>query len=349
MIVHHYYPQRLNIGDSFVRDGIHKLISACRADVEFVDFPVNRPRRPGRAFGLAGENLDRSNAEADLLVVGGSNLYQCRKSGEWGVATDVESIRKLAKPLMLIGLGSGSSFMRTVRGCSEKSAAEIRLLNEVAVGSSVRDVRAGQFLDALGVTGYTLTGCPATFVFDRPFAFNGSELVVVSFPPERFRRRRLMFFRLMRTLRGYIEYCHGLGLKVALACHDQKDVPLARRLADRGAEVFYSEDTKDYYELYGRCRLGVGFRLHGSIICLSLGIPFIPLYFDMRGIAFARTYGSQQWTIDASRFGLGRILRDRTRDIFEQDRTAFEQFLARKAELRDVMERFVADCLRPVR
>lgn len=345
MIIHHYYPQRLNIGDSFVRDGIRKLISARVPDAEFVDLSVSKPRRPSGPFGLTGENVARSNAEADLVVIGGSNLYQCRKSGAWGVATDVESIRRLSPPVMLIGIGSGSSFMHTTRACSRKSAEEIQLLNHNAIGSSIRDVRTGQFLDALGVGGYTLTGCPATFVFDRPFAFNDGELVAIPFPPVRFRKRRFMFGRLMRALRKYIGYCEALGLRAVVPCHDHRDLEAARGLTGRGVEVFCSENTRDYYDLYAKCRLAVGFRLHGSIICLAMGIPFIPVYFDMRGIAFAETYDSLDRMVDGSRFGLLKALQARTRDILDGKREPFEKFLSGKRHLRGVMESFVSGCM----
>jgi polysaccharide pyruvyl transferase WcaK-like protein len=345
MLIHHYYPQKLNVGDTFVRDGIHRLIAEHRPDARFVDFPVNEPTPAGPPFGLIGPNLDRSNAEADLVVIGGSNLYQCRKTGQWGVTTDVQSINRLARPVMLIGLGAGSSFADRVRDCSPATAEEIRLLNRKAVGSSIRDCRTARFLDSLGVTGYRLTGCPATFVFDRPFAFNNHDTAAVSFPPVRFRRNWFMFFRLMRTLRNYLAHLRSLGLRVVLTCHNDKDVDLARRFAGDGIELFASNETKAFYDLYSRCRFVVGFRLHATIICLSLGTPFIPVGFDWRGVGFAETYDATRWMIDGSRFGLLKTLAGRTAGILAEDRAPFVEFLAGRARLRAEMTRFIADCL----
>jgi polysaccharide pyruvyl transferase WcaK-like protein len=347
MLIHHYFPQKLNIGDTFVRDGIQRLIREQRPGAKFVDFPVNKPApdRPGETFGLRGDNVDRNNAEADLVVIGGSNLYQCRKSGQWGVVTDADSIDRLNKPVMLIGLGAGSSFADTVRRPSAATTDEIRRLNRKAVGSSIRDLRTGQFLDSLDVTGYRLTGCPATFVFDRPFAFNTHDLAAVSFPPVRFRRKRLAWFWLTRTLRKYLAHVRSLGLRVALTIHNDKDVPVARRFAGDGVELFVSNETKDFYELYSRCRFVVGFRLHATIISLSLGTPFVPVAFDWRGTGFAETYGATHRMIPGGRWGLYKAMIARTAGILAEDRTPFEEFIAGRAKLRAEMTKFIGECL----
>jgi polysaccharide pyruvyl transferase WcaK-like protein len=348
MIVHHYYPQRMNIGDTFIRDAIRRLLSQHRPDSRFVYFPVNQPRHGPEPFGLQGANLDRSNEEADLVVIGGSNLYECRRSGQWAVSTDVQSIRRLKKPVLLLGMGAGSRLAHVAAPHSPRSLEEITLLNEKAVGSSVRDVMTAGFLSSLGLSKHVMTGCPATFLFDEPFAFNDNRKVVIACPPARYRRRRVLFYRLIRATRKYARYCKGLGLAPVLSCQHEQDVEPARQLMARDAECFYSEDTQDYYDLFAQARWVVGYRLHAAILSLSRGIPFIPITFDLRGQGFAATYESAQWAIDATRWGLYRSLVDRTREILNRNPAPFRNFLRIRQHLRGVMDGFLAKSLAAV-
>ena len=109
--------------------------------------------------------------------------------------------------------------------------------------------------------------------------------------------------------------------------------------------MFLSSRTSDFYDLYSRCRLVVGFRLHATIICLALGVPFVPIFFDRRGEGFAETYNSARWMIDGSRFGLLKTLTARTAAILADDPAPFAEFIDRRALLRRHMTQFLADSL----
>ncbi len=344
MIIHHYYPHKINIGDFFVVDGIRKLIREKLPEAEFVDFPVNKTPE-AKCFGLTGKNIGCSNSEADLIVIGGSNLYECQKSGEWGVTTDLDSIKKIRKPIMLIGLGSGSSFKNKIRKCSEQSKAEICLLNKIAIGSSVRDLRSGDFLRSLQIRDYTVTGCPSTFIFDNPFTFNNSDIVAISFPPARFRKHRFMHFRLIYAIRKYIGYCIKIGLRPILSCHDPRDIELAESFKKDNIQLFYSKKTNDYYKLYEASKLVVGFRLHATIVSLSVGVPFLPIYFDMRGLSFCETYNSTKCAIDATKFNLYQRLVKDTKNILIEKKDAFVNFLKSKQKYKNVMQSFTSTCV----
>src|SRR6185369_2841090 len=104
--VHHYFPLgSSNVGDALVAHAIRTALRRQLGALEFVSFPVNdRCKNSDQPFGLLGENLDRTNAEADLVVVGGSNLLEPRKplrpdrpkaKWHWGVCTDTDSLQRL--------------------------------------------------------------------------------------------------------------------------------------------------------------------------------------------------------------------------------------------------------------
>ncbi len=345
MRIHHYYPQRRNIGDTFVRDGIRALIRRVESNVEFEDFVVNPPKGSDRPYGLRGENLRRSNAQADLVVVGGSNLYQCGSQGQWGVTTDVESLSALTRPLLMIGLGWGSSFRAKSHAPSPRSVEEIQLANRRAIASAVRDEPTAEFLRGLGVQDAQMTGCPATFLFDEPFRFRQSDLVAVTMPPGRFDKHPFFYWKLMRTLRGYLAWLDKTGCKPVLVCHDPRDFEHARALSRSRYEIMAATEPPPFYELFSRCCLVVGFRLHAAIMALSQGVPFLPVSFDLRGVGFTRTFDLADWTIDVAASGLGDALRQRTESVLAANIAPFAPALKRHQALQQKMQHFVESAI----
>jgi polysaccharide pyruvyl transferase WcaK-like protein len=341
MIIHHYHPMNENIGDFFVRDGIRKLLREQRPDARFIDMPVNRVRNSQCDYGLRGSNLDRSLREADLIVVGGSNLYESRKGGEWGVTTDLESIAKITKPVLLIGLGAGSRFKKRVHKSNDDTLAQIVGLNGIAIGSSVRDVLTADFLKDIGLDNYTMTGCPAVFLFERPLSFKERpEFVAISFPPVRFSEHRIMYWMIMRTIRKYVHYCGRLGLRAVLSCHDSRDIESARSIS--GAEVVHSCEPKDYYDLYSEAAMVIGFRLHAAIMGFSLGTPFVPISFDMRTTAFGATFENSDLIIDGTRPGLYGRLVHATEAILNRNSTMFDKSFEMRDRYSHVMRSFLS-------
>jgi len=76
MLIHHFYPRTQNIGDHFVQRGISAMIRRLVPDATFQLFDVNSRGRDKSAYGLTQSAIERANDEADLVIVGGSNLYE---------------------------------------------------------------------------------------------------------------------------------------------------------------------------------------------------------------------------------------------------------------------------------
>ncbi len=250
LIVHHYSPLgSTNVGDGLVTRAIRKAIPRHFGPCDFVDFPAN-DRYPGndRVLGLCGENLERTNAEADLVIVGGSNMLEARKprrsgilggsrSG-WGVFTDLDSLRRLRVPLLLLGMGTGSSFGREIRPYLHPAADEIRLLHEKAFASAVRDQTTVEKLAEIGVK-TECVGCPVTFLTDRPVrGVDPSDLpLLVSFPPPRI-VERAGGRSFMKSAMHYIEWLRDRGTPIIVTLHDSEDIEPARRWTPEGVEIF---------------------------------------------------------------------------------------------------------------
>ncbi len=357
IVVHHYYPLGSeNVGDHLVALAIRRAVTRHFGPTEFVYFPMNDRYKAGdRPIGLLGENLERTNAQADLVIVGGSNLLEPRKprreglfkplTGRWSVFTDVESINQLKVPLMLLGMGNGSSFGKPLRGYHEPAITEIRLLHEKAFAHAVRDQTTADMLRTIGVK--TLcTGCPTTFLTPDPVTpgEKGSPLAV-SFPPIAILKRRFGGNFLHQTM-NYLAWLQSSDIPAVVTLHDARDQEPASRLVPRGMEIFYSEDLEAMTDRLRRSRGMIGFRLHGALHALGLGRPIIPVGLDWRGLAFLKTFDLEDIAIRSLRLGQFKRLRLLTERLLGDDPAMLGQLNSAKSKFLGIYEEFLTGAAR---
>jgi hypothetical protein len=333
LTVHHYYPHMSgNIGDRLVAIAIRQAVERHFGPAHFVDMPVNDSYRAAdRPVGLMGANVDRSNAEADLIVIGGSNLLEPRpqrrpKPGraqwDWGVFTDADSLARLRPPILLLGMGTGSDFGRPILPYSERAAAQIRLLHERAMASAVRDQTTADRLAAIGVR-TVCTGCPVTFFTDSPVSSAEPALpLIVSLPPGRILRKlvgRTVGWLFMRGTARYIAWLGSLGVPVVVTLHEPGDIAVARDWLPASVEVFRTNDLGELIDRYRSSCGVIAFRLHAGLLGLGLGKPIIPAGVDWRGRAFVETFELGHMAIAPGRVGQFRKLRVWTQRLLSGD------------------------------
>ena len=179
------------------------------------------------------ENVDRTNAEADLVIVSGLNLLQPRtpprraSTQDWGLLTDLVSIHRLARPLLLLGMGTGSGFGKAIPRWSRQAREEIRLLHAHAFAAAVRDQTTADRLASIGVTTPGI-GCPVTFLTDRPVrpADAGFPLIV-SFPPARI-LKSIVGRAFMAATMQYVQGLIRSDVPVVVTLHAASDLAITR-------------------------------------------------------------------------------------------------------------------------
>lgn len=352
LIAHHYFPLGSdNIGDHLVAHAIRHALARHLGPVRFVDMPVNdRYRNGDRSIGLLGENVDRTNSEADLVVVGGSNLLEPRRprrekpgrtNWSWGVFTNDESLARLAPPVLLLGMGTGSDFGKSIRPYSQTAIPQIRKLHEQAIASAVRDQTTVDRLAEIGVH-TTCTGCPVTFLTNRPVAKADSSLpLLVSLPPSRILKRitgRLFMSGAVR----YVRWLEAQGVPIVVTLHETNDLAVARQYLPKSVEVFYTEDVDELIARYEQSQGVVGFRLHAALLGLGLGKPVLPVGVDWRGQAFVETFGLQRISIRPGRLGQFRKLRACTEQLLAGDAELITLLSEAKAHFGSRYEAFLS-------
>jgi len=353
LTVHHYFPLGSeNVGDHLVARALRAAIVKHFGSAAFTDMPANdRYKGNDRPLGLCGENLERTNAEADLVVVGGSNMLEARKprrkglfgkTGGWGVFTDVASIRKLRVPLLLAGMGTGSSFGKRIRHYHPPAIDEIRLLHEKAFASAVRDVTTVRELSDIGVS-TQCTGCPVTFLTDRPVTAADPKLpLLVSFPPPRI-LERIGGRAYMAAAMRYIHTLRDRGVPLIVTLHDLIDVEPAKQWVPAGVEIFCTADLDELIARFENSRGVIGFRLHAALLGLGLGKPVIPIGVDWRGLAFIETFELQNLSTRAHRLGQFRKLLRLTDRLLDNDAELISRLAQGKEKYLDSYNRFLSD------
>jgi len=321
MHIHHFYPRTSNIGDHFVQRGIERMVRSIVPDATFELFNINSRGKDQIEYGLTPSAVERANREADLIIVGGSNLYEGSYRWRWGVHLEADALKHLRVPLFLLGIGSGSNFTSSLHRPSTRAKSEIKLLNDYATFSGARDVITFDWLQQLGISKAKLMGDPATFIFNHPPGINHEGHILFTMPPRRFWaskrqfwnvhvRGRAMFRAMVAVARMLLEEGH----RIVVACNDPLDLPIAESLfAGWLPGVVVCPGTPDeYFQLLSASRAVVSGRLHTAVVAFSLGVPFLLMDVDQRTHGFVKTYQLEPWSVVTSVPSIETRLREHT-------------------------------------
>ena len=302
------------------------MVLRARPQATFEVFDVNSRGRAQADYGLTLAAVERANDKADLIIVGGSNLYEGNYRWRWGVHLEAGALEKLRVPLLLLGIGSGSNFNSPLHQPSKQALKEIRLINDYAKLSGARDVVTLNWLHQLGVTKAQLTGDPATFIFNDPRRKQDGHILIVM-PPRRFWSSKRQFWKVRvhgrAMFRGLVSLAKTLlaaGERVLVVCNDPADLPIAKSLfAGVVASVVCPETPEDYFSLLSASRAVISGRLHTAVVAFSLGLPFVLLNVDQRTDGFIKTYQLESWSLVPSPDRIESDLQDMTARLLRDE------------------------------
>lgn len=341
MKIHHFYPKTRNVGDHFVQRGIERMVREIVPRAAFELFNVNSRGEDQTDYGLTRSTVERANREADLVIIGGSNLYEGSYRWRWGVHLEPDALDDLRVPLFLVGIGTGSNFLASPHRPSARAKREIKLLNDRATFSGARDVLTRDWLHKLGIFKAELMGDPATFIFNYPAQQSRGGHVLITTPPLRFwaskrqfwkvrQRGRAMFRATVSLARNLLEKGH----EVVVACNDPADLNLAQQMFGEWLDgrIVCPRSPDDYFRLLSGARAVVTGRLHTAVVSFSLGIPFVLIDADQRTRGFVETYQLDDWSVIPSQDDFEARLKDKTDCLLSDDASRSWELLVGKRE-----------------
>lgn len=345
IVIHHYCPHTFNAGDHFVIRSIRKHLTHFLPEAVFVPKPCAHNRGWGAPVRLTGPNIEFSNKYADAVIVGGSDQYN-----NWSLRIRKDEVDKLIPYLYLIGLGvSSKSLGAPPHIDNPRYLEDIRVTNETARLSSVRDKATSKFLRNLGYDKAVVTGCPAMYLFDKPFYLKSEGVVAITFPFPVVRAQNKELFKfLVHCVQGILDMVRKEGLEPVIVCHDDRDVPVAQRQFPN-ERIFFSNYVDAVIEFYQQVKVVIGSRLHATILASGLGIPFININLDARGMGFSNTFGLESWNVNATDPDLEQALAFRLHQILADDLAPFEAFYQVKSEYKSRFLAFMASVADDIR
>lgn len=340
MRIHHFYPRTANIGDHFVQRGIEQMFQRLVPGSKFDLFNVNSRGGDSEEYGLTHAAIERANYEADLIVVGGSNLYEGSFRWPWGVHLEADALKQMRVPLFLMGIGSGSNFSGALHRPSPRAEKEIKLLNRHAAFSGARDVTTFEWLQRLGIAKAKLMGDPATFIFNLPARHDRSGTVLISVPPRRFWSSKRQAWNVLTRGRAMFKALNMLarrlsneGRDVVVVCNDPADLATAESLFGwMPNPVLCPQTPEDYFEVLSKSVAVVSGRLHTAVAAFSLGIPFVLIDVDQRTRGFIKTYQLEGWALDPSQSGVEGRLSEQVNRLLSIDSAGSWELLIEKRD-----------------
>jgi len=294
----YYSVMTSNRGDMAIRQSIVDAISK-NIEVPFTFFNVKYEELTEERI------LHQLNPDCSMLMIAGSGLYtNYPKSSGWYFPCKTELFSKIKVPIVLLGLGNNKNLKGKLLSDELKPETKqsIKLINDIAKISTVRDQRTYDLLKDIGIMNHELMLDPGNFL-NVPYMKKEKRVVinVAQHSPllgrfdgtQEYRNKNLNYFT------AICNYLFLLGYTVVFIAHDsleqsfiidlKKTVPFLEHINTDNIDLILEE--------YARCRFSIGVRMHANILSFATGTPFISLYYDVKSIEYMKL-------IDYTSFGM---------------------------------------------
>lgn len=278
-----------NRGDTAIRKSIVEAIEE-NLKVPFAFFNVKYEELTEQRI------LNQLNTEASCLIIAGSGLYtNYPTSSGWYFPCKTELFSKIKVPIMLIGLGCNNNLGNDIfKGeLKPKTKESIKLMNDLAAISTVRDQRTYKLLNDLGIKKHQLMLDPGNFLKvpkipkEKRIAINlaqHSPALGRFDGNDEIRNKNIKYFTKIGN------YLQNKGYKLVFIAHDALEHSLIMDLQKNLPELdFVNTDNIDIMlQEYARCEFSIGIKMHSNILSFAAGTPFISLYYDIKSIEYLK-------------------------------------------------------------
>jgi len=287
--VFYYSVMTGNRGDSAIRKSIVDAIEE-NLKVSFAFFNVKYEELTEERI------LNQLNTEASVLIIAGSGLYtNYPTSSGWYFPCKTELFSKIKVPIMLIGIGCNNNLGNDIfhGDIKPETKQSIKLINELAVISTVRDQRTYQLLKNLGITKQQLILDPANFLKvpripkEKRVAIN---LAQHSPTLGRFDGDIAVRNYNLESFTKLGKFLASKGYKLVFIAHDALEQSLILDLQKTLPNLeFVNTDNIDLMlQEYARCEFSIGIKMHSNILSFAAGTPFISLYYDVKTVEYLK-------------------------------------------------------------
>ncbi|MBX3066951.1 MAG: polysaccharide pyruvyl transferase family protein [Anaerolineae bacterium] len=301
-LIYHFRPATPNIGNDLIVFALHELMAqAANKPYDLMNMPAKGVSAVIKSGGITRQTVNDINQLGSGVLIGPGNLFENN-----GLEVDPVALDALRFAPLIFSVSWGRIFddqgelhPRTDAMGREAIAALCRKSSSVLV----RDARTRDYLQSLGVDRLHVIGCPVlTLQPDRlPLPApdpRAQDAVIISV-------RNPLLMNISPRLQGrvhldvhrLIEKLRSMGQrKIALLCHDPRDLRFAAAYAD--VPVLYTESPLQYLSWLRDCRLSITFRLHSFLPCAVFGTPSVHFSYDERAVGLIETANLQECDVN---------------------------------------------------
>lgn len=287
-----------NRGDDAIRESITSAI-AKRINVPFSYFNIKYDE-------LTEQRIEQLNNDGSVLFIAGSGLYSNTNTPSgWYFNCKPELFNKIKVPIFLIGLGCNNNLKQDIFGgeLSDKAKKSIKLINDLASISTVRDQRTYDILKEIGVINHQLMLDPACFLEvpkvkkEKRVAINIAQHAPLL---GRFDGGEEGQANRTKNLKLFAEISNWLikkGYSIVFIAHDSLETNLIidlKKLVPQ-LEWLNTDNIALICKEYSRCTMSIGLKMHSNILSFASETPFISLYYDLKSIEFLKMIGWERF------------------------------------------------------
>jgi len=276
-----------NRGDMAIRKSIIESIKKY-LDIPFALFNVKYEELTEKRI------INQLNKDGSCLMIAGSGLYtNYPKSSGWYFPCKTKLFKKIKVPIILLGIGNnrnlkGKILNNNLNSTSQKS---IKLINNLASISTVRDKNTYNLLKNLGIDKHELLLDPANFLEcpnverKKRVAINiaqHSPLLGRFDGNDKLKKKNLIYFSKIS------KYLIKKGYEIIFITHDALEQSLVSDLEKLVPQLKHlnTDDINIMLEEYAKCQFSIGIKMHSNIMSFATATPFISLYYDKKSIEY---------------------------------------------------------------
>jgi polysaccharide pyruvyl transferase WcaK-like protein len=302
-LVYHFRPATPNIGNELIVMALHELIAkVANHPCDIINMPAKGVDSVIKLGGITRQVVNDINELGAGVLIGPGNLFENN-----GLEIDAVALDALRIPPLIFSVSWGRIFSDAGELHSRSDAMGREMIGTLcrkAGGILVRDERTQTFLQTLGIENVQVVGCPVLALEPNCLPLpsgvdsrvEGAALVSIRNPLLMNISPRLQG-RVHTDVRRIIDRLYQMGYdKVALLCHDLRDLRFAAAYAD--VPALYTENPLQYLAWLRDCRLNVTFRLHSFLPCAVLGTPSVHFTYDERAAGLIEVAKLQGCDVD---------------------------------------------------
>ena len=291
--IYYWHVQTGNRGDHAIK---HSIVSAIqkKIDVPFAFFNVKYDELTESRI------INDLNKNASALFIAGSGLYSnCNTKSGWYFNCTSELFQKSTNLIVLLGLGCNNNLDKDIFGgeLSAKAKESIKLINDLAIISTVRDKRTYNILKEIGVKNHQLMLDPACFL-EAPKNIKREKRIAINIAQhspllgrydggEEGQKNREKHLQLFANISNWLI---SEGYSVVFIAHDALETSLIIDLKRQVPQLEWvnTDDIDMILTAYSQCMITICIKMHSAIMSFAVGTPSIQLYYDQKAIEFLK-------------------------------------------------------------